>query len=239
MNFEPSLWRSIHAALEASLAAGEYPPGTPLPSEAKLAARFGVAIGTVRRAVDELVASRTLIRKQGRGTFVPDHGPDRTLFHFFHIVGEDDHREHPATELLSFQSGQPCPEWAAARLGIEPGSMMLRVQNLQRLQGRPVMLDELWLPEALFPGLDQASFAKRTGTIYGLYQQRYGYSVVRADERLRAAAAPEEVAALLSVEAGMPMLRIQRVAFAIGDRPLELRQSWVDTRDHVYFSRLS
>ena len=50
VNAEPPLWRLIRDSLEAALAGGEYPAGTPLPSEAKLAARFGCAIGTVRRA---------------------------------------------------------------------------------------------------------------------------------------------------------------------------------------------
>lgn len=234
MTSEASLWRTVRDALEASLAAGDYPPGTPLPSEAKLAERFGVAIGTVRRAVDELVAARALVRRQGKGTFVPDHGPDRTLFHFFHVVRENGPREHPATSLVAFQAALPCPDWVAPRLGLVPGTPMLFARNLQRLQGAPVMLDELWLPEALFPGLDEAGFAGREGTVYGLYQRRFGLSVVRADERLRAAAAPPDVGSLLGLEAGAPVLRIERVAYAIGEKAVELRLSWVDTRHHEY-----
>ncbi|WP_237214662.1 GntR family transcriptional regulator [Falsiroseomonas oryziterrae] len=234
MTSEGSLWRSVRDALEASLAAGDYPPGTPLPSEARLAERFGVAIGTVRRAVDELVAARALVRRQGKGTFVPDHGPDRTLFHFFHIVQEDGPREHPATSLVEFRQALPCPDRIAPRLGLAPGAPMLFARNLQRLQGEPVMLDELWLPQALFPGLDEAGFAGRDGTVYGLYQRRFGLSVVRAEERLRAVSAPPDVGALLGLEAGAPVLRIERVAYAIGERPVELRLSWVDTRRHEY-----
>jgi GntR family transcriptional regulator len=247
MNAEPPLWRSIHAALEQDLAAGAFPPGTPLPAERLLAERFGCAIGTVRRAVDELVAARALVRRQGRGTFVPDLDgaarvprdvPDRTQFYFLHIARADGLLEPPRTELLDFRTPLPCAPDHAALLGLEAGAPMHRAQNLQYLQGQPVMLDELWMPAGLFPGLDAEGFAGREGTIYGLYQRRFGLSVLRTEERLRAEAASPDIAALLGLEPAAPVLRILRVAHAIGDRPVELRLSWVDTREHEYRNSL-
>lgn len=239
MNAQPPLWRLIRDSLEAALAAGEYQAGTPLPSEAKLAARFGCAIGTVRRAVDELVAARALVRHQGRGTFVPDHNPDRTFFYFFHMRPEGGARVVPATALLAFRNSAPCPAWAAAHLGLAPHTLMIQARNLQRIAGAPVVVDDLWLPRALFPGLDRARFAAREGTVYGLYQKEFGHSVIRTDERLRAVAAPADIAALLGLARGAPVLRILRVAVAIGDRPVELRVSHADTRHHEYFNTLA
>jgi GntR family transcriptional regulator len=248
VNAEPPLWRVIRDSLEAALAAGEYPAGTPLPSEAKLAARFGCAIGTVRRAVDELVTARVLVRRQGRGTFVPDidalarprrDGTDRTAFYFFHIRPEDGARVLPETELLAFRPDVPCPAWIAPHLGVAPRSPMIFVRNLQRIGEAPVVLDDLWLPKALFPGLDRAGFIGREGTVYGLYQRRFGHSVIRTDERLRAVAAPAEVAAALGLPAQAPVLRILRVAIAIGDRPVEMRISHADTRQHEYFNTMA
>jgi len=245
---EPPLWRLIRDSLESALAAGEYPAGTPLPSEAKLAARYGCSIGTIRRAVDELVAARALVRRQGRGTFVPDidamarprpDGPDRTAYYFFHIRPRDGARVLPETELLAFRTGRPCPAWIARHLGIAPKTPMIVARNLQRIAGRAVAIDEIWLPQALFPGLDRATFAGREGTVYGLYQKRFGLSVIRTNERLRAVAAPPEVAAAFGLPPAAPVLRIERVAFAIGDRPVEMRISHADTREHEYFNTLT
>jgi len=64
-------------------------PDQALPSESKLAQRFHVSIGTIRHAIDELVAEQILVRHQGRGTFVASHTPKRMLYRFFHIAGED------------------------------------------------------------------------------------------------------------------------------------------------------
>src|SRR6476469_569771 len=97
------LYKEVKARLTRGLAAGDWKPGEAIPSESRLAERFGVSIGTIRKAIDDLVAERILLRQQGRGTFVATHSEDRTLFYFFHIVGKDGSRELPVTDLLSFR----------------------------------------------------------------------------------------------------------------------------------------
>jgi DNA-binding GntR family transcriptional regulator len=49
--------------------AGEFPPGTLLPGRGRLAAEYGVAEMTVRRALAELEA-RGLVRRDARGALV-------------------------------------------------------------------------------------------------------------------------------------------------------------------------
>jgi GntR family transcriptional regulator len=101
-----------------------------------------------------------------------------------------------------------------------------------------VIYDEIQIPVARFPGLTEAVFAGRAGTIYGLYQARYGISVVRISERLSAAQPNARVAKLLGVRAHAPVLVIKRVAYTYNDAPLELRSSWVNTEQHEYLSDL-
>ncbi|MDH3236702.1 MAG: GntR family transcriptional regulator, partial [Alphaproteobacteria bacterium] len=100
------LYREVKIRVTQDLAAGAWRPGEAIPSEARLAEQFGVSIGTVRKAIDELVAEKILLRQQGRGTFVATHTRDRTLFYFFHIVGKDGSKALPVTKLLSFRKGK-------------------------------------------------------------------------------------------------------------------------------------
>ena len=62
------------------LTRGEWKPGEAIPAERRLSERYGISIGTVRKAIDELVAENILIRQQGRGTFVASHTRDPPLF---------------------------------------------------------------------------------------------------------------------------------------------------------------
>ena len=231
------LYKEVKIRLTRSLVAGEWKPGEAIPSEARLAERFNVSVGTIRKAIDELVAEKILVRQQGRGTFVATHTEDRTLYYFFHIVGKDGSRAQPSHDLLSFRRARADAE-AERALALTRGERVLRIENLLRLAGVPVILDDMVIPARLCPNLDEAAFAGREGTIYGLYQARYGINVVRISERLSAAAAPSRVAEVLGLRANAPVLVIRRVAYTYHDAPVELRTSWVDTRHHEYLSDL-
>lgn len=231
------LYKEVKIRLTRSLASGAWKPGQAIPSESRLATEFNVSIGTIRKAIDELVAEQILVRQQGRGTFVATHTADRTLFYFFHIIGKDGSRELPVTELLSFRSGKADAEEQDA-LQIERGAPVFRIRNLLRLADKPVLYDELTVPAKLFAGLTENVFAQRENTIYGLYQSRWGINVVRISERLSAVAAPAKTAAELKIAPGTATLLIRRVAFTYNDEPVEYRVSWVDTERHEYLSDL-
>lgn len=236
LTFNP-LYKEVKMRITRSLVAGEWKSGEAIPSESRLAGQFNVSIGTIRKAIDELVAERILLRQQGRGTFVATHTEDRTLFYFFHIVGKDGSRELPMTEMLSFRRLKAGPQHATP-LGVARGTMIFNVQNVLKLAGKPVVFDQISVPAALFPDLDENIFGKRAGTIYGLYQARYGINVIRISERLSAASPPAEAASLLGMRATTPALMIRRVAYTYNDTPVEHRVSWVNTENHEYLSDL-
>jgi GntR family transcriptional regulator len=231
------LYRDVKRALTQSVAGGEWAPGAALPSEPRLAERFGVSIGTLRKAIDELVAEGVVVRRQGRGTFVATHGASRLMFHFFHVVPRDGEKQYPKTKTLAFRRGR-AEDDEAAKLGIAAGEPVMRIRNLLSLEGRAVIVDDLVLPQRLFPDLSERIFAARENTIYHLYQTRYGINVLSTRERLRATLADADAARLLGVRKGAPLLEIRRVALTYDRAPVELRRSLVNTERHEYFSDL-
>jgi len=227
------LYEQVRAHLIEGISAGRWRPGEPIPSESALASRFGVAIGTIRKAVDSLVAEQALLRRQGKGTYVTAHDGSRLLFHFFHIVGDDGHKAYPEVRTISF-ARERAGAAAASALAIAPLDKVIRIRNVLSLEGAARIVDDVTLSAQLFPGLTEKIFLARGNTIYHLYQSRYGINVLRTDERLRAVLAEVAVARLLGVEPGSPLLEIRRVALTFRDRPVELRLSLVDTSRHVY-----
>jgi GntR family transcriptional regulator len=227
------LYEQVRGKLIEGISRGQWAPGASIPSESALARAFGVAIGTIRKAVDSLVAEQVLVRRQGKGTFVTAHDGPRLMFHFFHIVGRDGTRSYPEVRTLAFRRDRA--DGATARaLGIAPLDKVIRIRNLLSLEGAPAIVDDIALPAELFAGLTEKIFRARDNTIYHLYQSRYGINVLRTDERLRALTAPADVAALLRLPAGSPVLEVRRVALTFRDRPVELRLSRVDTSRHDY-----
>lgn len=232
------LYRAVKRGLLQAIEAGHCPPGQALASETALAASFGVSIGTLRKAVDELVAEHILVRRQGRGTFVATHDQARFLFQFFHVERSDGLKDVPVVELAGFRRGR-AEEDAAQALGIRTGEPVIEIENRLLLQRRPVVHDRIVLPAVNFKGLTEKRFAERDGTIYQLYQSAFGITVVRAAERLRAVLADRGNARVLGVAEGTPLLQVTRTALTFGDKPVEYRISAVNTAHHDYVNLLS
>jgi GntR family transcriptional regulator len=231
------LYREVKRKLIADIASGAVQPGGALQSETELSRRFAVSIGTVRRAVDELVAEHLLVRQQGRGTFVGKQDRERFMFQFFKIAPRDGAREFPQVELLSLAKSRATPT-EARLLDIAPGAGVYRIDNLLSLRGRALIHDSIVLDASVFSGLNTVQFAEREGTIYELYQTAFGVTIVGAEERIQALAAPAKTAGLLGLPVGQAVLRIERIAVTFDQKPAELRVSMVDTQDADYVSRL-
>jgi GntR family transcriptional regulator len=227
------LYAAIRDRLADAVAEGRWPPGSALPSETALSETFGVSIGTLRKAVDDLVARQILLRQQGKGTFVALHTPRRLMFNFFHIVGRDDSRAYPAVTTLGFSTGR-CSREEATQLQISPADRVFRIRNLLSLDGDPVIVDDITLPAHLFPGLTERGFTQRENTIYHFYQSRFGLNVVRTHERVKAVLAPPDIATLLGVDTDAPLLEIRRLALTWRDNPVEWRVSRVNSAAHEY-----
>jgi len=231
------LYKDVKRQMMELLTRGEWRPGEAIPAERRLSERFGISIGTVRKAIDELVGENILIRQQGRGTFVATHNRDRLLFYFFHVVAEEGPKEYPDVRLQQFAKGK-ADRVAADKLGVEIGDAVFRIRNLLRLGGAPVIVDDIVLPAVRFPGLHEKQFRERPSTIYNLYQEAFGISVVRTSERLRATLADADSAALLDLEKNAPLLQIRRVALTYNEVPVEYRVSLVNTAHYEYWNEL-
>lgn len=229
------LYKEVKRKIIESIRNGEWKPGEVIPSEKKLCERFAVSMGTIRKAVDDLTGEGFLIRQQGRGTFVATHNQDRYLFTFFHVVRQDGHKEYPTVELVEFGKVKADPV-AAGTLQLDPGSRLFRFVNKLELGRSPVVVDEILLPEQLFSRLTERSLRERPATLYQLYQEGFGVTVVRTRERVRAVSADALRARLLGVKVGDPLLQVIRIAFSFKDQPVELRYSYVLTRAYEYCS---
>ena len=235
--FQP-LYLQIKALLEASLDAGEWRPGTAIPSETALAARYGASQGTVRKAIAALAADNLVIRRQGKGTFVATHTEERSShFRFLRIRRNDDVEEHPLSRLVDVRRGKASAE-AARMLDLKPGDPVILLRRVLEFSGEPVILDEITLPGARFKGLTKARIDAYPGSMYSFFETQFGVQILKAQERLRAVPAEAASARLLGVPVGEPLLAVDRVTLTYGDRPVEWRRGLCVTKGHHYFNEI-
>jgi GntR family transcriptional regulator len=233
------LYQQIKGLLVRSLAAREWRPGEAIPSEAELAARFGVSQGTVRKALDALAADNLVVRRQGKGTYVATHtGEQASTLRFLRIRRNDGEAESPASRLVDVRRTK-APAETARLLDLKPGDPVIVLRRVLEYAGVPTVLDEITLPGTLFRGLTKARYDAYRGSMYGFFETQFGVRMLRAEEKLRAVAAEPAAAAILGVAPGSPLLAVDRVAYTYGDRPVEVRRGLCATRSHHYLNELS
>jgi GntR family transcriptional regulator len=235
--FSP-LYQQIKALLVKSLDAGEWKPGESIPSEIELAARFQVSQGTVRKAVDELAGQNILLRRQGKGTFVATHLEPRVRFRFLRLAPNEGAPEPAQSKILDCRRIRANAEIARA-LEIKSGEPVVAIRRVLSFSNVPTVVDDIYLPGALFKGLTADLLNDYSGPLYGLFESEFDISMVRADEQLRAVTAPDDIAQALGLAAAIPLLCVERISFTYGNRPVELRIGHYVTNEYYYRNSLN
>jgi len=183
------------------------------PSEEMISTLFGVSRPTANRAVQELVDQGWLARERGRGAFVQDGSfvglallsehlslteqfpPDATLETTF--IGREVTTSQPQfSEALCLPAEEP----------------LLFIRRLRRVDNKPVMVCDSYLPARRFENLVEASFV--SGSLYATLEKNYGYAIERSERRISAQELlDQQVAELLGVPPFSPVLLFTGLTF--------------------------
>lgn len=217
-------YHRLRAALAGEIAAQRWLPGDAIPPEVELARAHGVSVGTVRKAIDSLVAEGVLERFQGKGTFVRRPDFQSSFFRFFRFVDRTGAARVPASRILKREVAA-MPAEVAAALECPTGTAALRLSRLRSIDERPLVLEDIWLPRSRFGPLLEIDPREFGDLLYPLYEQYCGVMVASARETLSAEAVAARPARWLQLEPGAPVIVIERVALSADRRPVEWRQS--------------
>ena len=200
----------IGSWLEQLIVSHTLAPGDKLPSEVEISNALGVSRMTLRQALASIEAKGLIDRRRGRfgGNFV---AAPRFEFDHASLPGftEQMRRIHveAGAEVLRAITGHPTPE-VRQRLGLTRGEQVHEILRARSANGEPIVLEEAYLPAAVFPGLLSANL---TGSLYMLMRS-YDAPPLSADEEIEATRATPEQAGLLGIEAGSPLLLITRTS---------------------------
>ena len=218
------LYAQARDLLRQRIVDGVWRPGHYLPSELRLAEELSVSLGTIRKAMEELVEQGLLERQHGRGTRVAAHSSDRARFRFLRLGPAGDGRFTPTGRVRRRQTASASAE-EARLLDLAPGDPVVVLDRERRQDERVMVIERIVLPAALFGPLELPLDADLEEELYVLYQQQCGVTILRTHDEVAAKAADAETARRLGVARGSPVLEVTRVAFALDDRPVEYRIS--------------
>lgn len=218
------LWRSIAATLSAEIAAGSHRPGDKLPTEAQLAARFGVNRHTVRHALAALAEARTVFSRRGAGVFVTTVPTDypigrRVRFHQNVLASG----RSPSRRILRMET-RPCTAVEAEALSLAATAGVHVIEGVSLADGLPMALFLSVFPAAPFPGLPEE--VMRLQSITAALAKAGVADYTRASTRLTAMLADTVQALALQIAPGEPLLQSVTVNVDEGGQRIEFGTTW-------------
>lgn len=217
------LWQAIAATLRSEIETGHYLPGSRIPSEAALAARFGVNRHTVRHALADLAEAGLTHARRGAGVFVlarpTDYPLGRRVRFSQNLAAAGRSGTHRFTRLET----RPCDAEEAEALALTQGDPVHVVEGLSLADGQPVALFRSVLPGRLEGFLEAARDRQSiTAALAACGVADY----TRASTRITAKLASATQGALLQLPQGAPILRSVALNVDGGGRPVEYGRTW-------------
>jgi GntR family transcriptional regulator len=218
---------------------GAWPPGTTLPGEEHLAAALGVAVGTVRRGLADLVAEGMISRRPKVGTVVTGRAPHHSLrfyFQYFRLHGLDGALIRSETRTLAI-ARRKARSREAAVLAIGADSEVIHIERVRSVAGRPVMRDIYQLSAARVPGFPERPQVLPE-LLYAHLLHTYGIRISAVREEIRADLATAEDRHLLALAKPAAVLVMDLVAYDQAGAAALIGEHRATTRDHRYVNEV-
>ncbi|HEY4276172.1 MAG TPA: GntR family transcriptional regulator [Rhizomicrobium sp.] len=211
---------------------GEWSPGDAVPTEAQLANMHQVSVGTVRKAMDLLVAEGLIDRVHGKGTFVRRSGFATPLFRFFGHLSQNGTILVPDGRVIDRRRMNPTPE-ARAGLELKLGQEGVRIKRVRMRDEKIFLVEDIWVSADRFEGILDIDAQEFEPLLYPAYEKYFKTVVVRVEENL-CIAHDAGMAKRLGVLDNTMLMEIKRTAFANDGQPVEWRRSYCRAVDFQY-----
>jgi GntR family transcriptional regulator len=216
-------YHRIYLVLREQLADGRFDAA--LPGEVALAARFGVARVTVRRALQQLAAEGLVERAPGRGT-VPRRpaaarAPNAAATPWSGLL-ENIVTFGLATRVKVLECARaPAPEPVARALHLAAGVPVQKAVRVRSTRDGPLSLITTYVPADLAAGIGRRELAREPLLVL---LERAGVRIGHARQSISARLADDRAARHLEVAVGSALLAVSRLVHDEHGRPVQWLQ---------------
>lgn len=216
--------------LTREIAAGRLIDGERLPPERDMAAEMGIAVGTLRKALDALAEKGLLERKQGSGNYVKARADAESIYAFFRLERVDG-GGLPTAEVLSvdrMRKPDDIPVFGRSQDAH-------RIRRLRSLSGTPAALEEIWLDASWAERVDADDLHE---SLYHFYRRALGLWIARAEDRVGIGRVPDWRVSAFGPRVGDTVGLAERWSRTPEGEVAEFSRSWFDPHVARYVARL-
>lgn len=199
----------------------QYRSGDRLPSEQKLAARFGVSRATIREALKALEEERLILCRHGVGRFVAPHSSgvlSEAITNLQSVTEMAQDLNIPiTTQVLSLREELP-ENYVRTRLDLAPGVAAVVLERTRLAHNEPVIYSIDIFPRTLVVGeLKPDDFA---GSLLSVLEGRWGRGLAYSRAVVSAVSLDAEASLRIGVRERVPWILLEQVNYDSHDRPV-------------------
>lgn len=224
------LYMQTAEMLIRDIASGRLIDGERLPPERDMAADLGVAVGTLRKALDDLVTKGLLERVQGSGNYVR-HNPDAAGVYAFFRLERLEGGGLPTAEVLGVRRMKKPRDLPA--FGASPDAH--RIRRLRYLSGSAAALEEIWLDGVW---VDRIARPALSDSLYYYYRTKLGLLITQVEDRVGLAALPDWGGPALGCRSGDTVGFVERLSRISNGDIAEFSRTWFNPARARYVARI-
>lgn len=223
-------YQQISELLIRDIAAGRLMDGARLAPEREMAADLGVAVGTLRKALQDLADKGLLERVQGSGNYIRAQPEVQSIYALFRLelVSGGGLPSAKVLDVATLPKPAHLPDFGS-------GAEAHRIRRLRLLSGQPAAVEEIWLDAAHAPDLRAEDLSQ---SLYLHYRTRLGLWIARAEDRIGLGTVPEFAPPRFGLRPGAVAGHILRISWAQDNQRAEVSETWFDPNVARYVSRL-
>ncbi|MGH2776988.1 MAG: GntR family transcriptional regulator [Actinomycetota bacterium] len=215
----------LRKLLAEEISAARWVPGVRTPSEPDICRHFDVSRTTVRQALAALESEGLIRKEKGRGTFVAEPRSSSWFLQssggFFDAANRTGRK---VTSQVRRAEISDLPSWAADSLNLAEGSKGVTLERVRWVDDRLVMYVQTHLPERFAEVVTSSDLENRS--LYQALEERLGVSVASGRRLVEATTAEDDLANVLDVPPGSPLLFVQSVSLDTAGQPFECYRAW-------------
>ena len=220
----------IHAQIQTwmvdQIESGAWPTRFKLKAEVDLAQDLSVSRGTIRKAIGELIADGLLMQIHGRGTFVAPHVVEQPLADRLVTFSEDLISKGIAFETQVLEQAVIAAKGKVAnRLNLVTGERAFYLKRVRLVGGDQVVVLHNYVVYAMCPAIEKSNFTAER--LFQVLEETYQLKLLRGERTFQAQAASAEVAGLLKMAEGEPVMHVEQLTYLENGAVIECSDLWL------------
>lgn len=223
---DPSpLYYKFQIELKKKIESDQFAPGDMIPPERKIAKEYNISLGTVRKAILNLVSEGFLYRIQGKGTMVAGSSIIRKNIRYYRFRKDFFDKNNPNHKIKLLDISKiPGEVKINHLLKIKPQKDLYLIKRRFIHQTIPYIYSISYLEYDKFSSLKKFSrFHFEKVPFYTFLEDKFGIPTLSNRELISAVAAEQEVAEVLSIIPGDLVLKIEMLSYTYKKKPYEYR----------------